>query len=77
MAAEERPHRVYAEVEVLYLYLKSAHKRGESALADLRKKRGEAYAVEALERALEETAETIERLAKDGLRLDRAAEIAA
>jgi hypothetical protein len=77
MAAEERPFRVYAEVEMVLQFLKASRNRAETALADLRAKRGEAYAIEAVERALNDITETTERLKRDGLRLDRASEIAA
>ena len=77
MAAEERPNRIYAEVEVSMLYLKGARTRAERALEDLRAKRAEAYAIEALEQAIAEMSETLERLRNDGLRLDRAVDVAA
>lgn len=59
------------------LYLKGARNRAEAALVDLRKKRGEAYAVEALERAIDEMTETLAHLRQDGLRLDPVADVAA
>ena len=69
MVAVDRPNRIYAEVEIVLLYLKGTRARAEAALTELRAKRGEAYAVEALERALEDMSETIERLGRDGPRL--------
>jgi hypothetical protein len=77
MANEERPNRIYAEVEAVLMYLQGAQKRAESGLTGLRAKRADTYAIEALERALEEIVESSERLRRDGLRLDRAAELTA
>jgi len=77
MTPEERPNRIWPQVEVTMLFLQGAVRKGEQSLEDLRAKRGEAYAIEALESAIAEMSETLERLRADGLRLDRAANLAA
>jgi hypothetical protein len=74
---EERPNRVYAEVEMALQYLRGARRRAELGREKLIAQRAEAYPIEALERAIAEMDVTIEALRRDGLRLDRAANLAA
>ena len=77
MAGEERPNRIWPQVEVTMLFLQGAVKKGERSLVDLRAKHGEEYAIEALECAITEMTDTLEKLKRDGLRLDRVANLAA